>query len=257
MTEMTNPAARVIRLLPDGPPGQGLEPIELDPADFESDLPEQRWYIAYSDPAIGLNVGVWETTDMQEAFGPYPGDEFILVIEGDFEMLDGDGNATPARQGQSAIFRNGAPMSWLQKGRLKKYFITLADPNAEAVSLPGAEGGFRVLGPDAAPGPGAAETRSASGAIQRDETLWINDAGTMEIGIWETGAWTSEPFALDHHEFVQVLDGSVAITLPDGATDTFEAGDVFFMPGGTVATWHAPDGVRKYYAAVEAKGPSA
>lgn len=46
MTEMTTSAARVIRLLPDGVPGQGLEPIDLDPADFQSDLPEQRWCIA-------------------------------------------------------------------------------------------------------------------------------------------------------------------------------------------------------------------
>lgn len=185
----------------------------------------------------------------------YPGDAFILVIEGDFEMLDGDGNATPARQGQSAIFRNGAPMSWLQKGRLKKYFITLADPGAEAVSLPSAEGGFLVLEPDAIAGPNAAETRSASGAIHRDETLWINDAGTMEIGVWESGPWLSEPFALDHHEFVLVLDGSVSITLPNGPTDSFEAGDVFFIPAATVATWHAPGGLRKYYAAVEARRP--
>lgn len=251
MTETTKTATGAIRLLPDGPPGSGLERIDLDPGDFQSPLPEQRWYIAYSDEAIGMHVGVWHTTDMQEAFGPYPTDEFILVIEGEFEMLDGDGHATPARQGQSAIFRKGAPMSWLQKGSLKKYFIALADPDTDPVSLPNAEGGFIVLEPDAKPGAGATETHSETGTLLRDETLWTNDAGTMQVGIWETGPWKSVDITFAHHEFVQVLSGPVTITAPNGTSETFEAGDVFFVPAGTVAQWNAPEGLCKYYATIE------
>ena len=61
---------KVLRLDANGLGGRGLQPIDLDPADFQSPLPQQHWDICFSDTAIGLNVGVWDTTTMQEAFGP-------------------------------------------------------------------------------------------------------------------------------------------------------------------------------------------
>jgi len=228
MTEAEKPVSRVIRLLPDGPPGEGLAPLELDPADFQSPLPVQRSWVAFSDPAIGLNVGVWETTAMQEVFGPDPGDEFILVLEGRFDMLDAKDRAMPAMAGQSAIFRNGAPMSWRQEGNLKKYFVTLLDPAVPQTELPDAKDGLVVLDPDRVPGPRARTTTTDSGATHRDEVLWTNDACTMEVGIWETGPWQSESFTFDYHEFAQVLAGSVTITHHDGSEESFGPGDVFF-----------------------------
>jgi len=254
MNEMTPTTTRVIRLLPDGPPGSGLQPLALDPADFQSPLPEQSSYVAFADPALGMNVGVWETTTMQEAFGPYPGDEFILVIEGEFAMLDGEDRPMPAHQGQSVIFRNGAPMSWKQEGYLKKYFLTLLDPDAPQPELPTAEGGIMVLDPDAELGPEAEVTTTETGVTHRERVIWTNDAGTMEVGIWETGPWQSDSFAFGYHEFAQILAGEVTITHADGTAETFGPGDVFFIPAGTVTQWSVSSRLRKYYAAVTPKG---
>lgn len=83
-----NKAHRVIRLEENGPNQAGLQPMKLDPEDFESPLPTQRIHIYYEDISIGLTVGVWETTTMQERFGPYPGDELIWVLEGQFSIID-------------------------------------------------------------------------------------------------------------------------------------------------------------------------
>jgi len=112
---------RVIRLEKNGPADTGMPEMECSPADFQSPLPTQNLHVYFSDPDIGLNVGVWDTTTMQEAFGPYPGDEFIWVLEGAFEMLDGDGKAVPVREGESVCFRNATPISWKQEGLLKKF----------------------------------------------------------------------------------------------------------------------------------------
>ena len=72
---------RLIHLDPNGPNGAGLSPLDLDSADFQSAVPQQHLHIFYEEPAIGLTVGVWDTTTMQEAFGPYPGDEVIIVLD--------------------------------------------------------------------------------------------------------------------------------------------------------------------------------
>ncbi len=61
---------RVIRLEACGPADTGMAEMQLDPADFQSELPQQHIHVYYEDEEIGLSVGVWDTTSMQEAFGP-------------------------------------------------------------------------------------------------------------------------------------------------------------------------------------------
>ncbi len=126
-----NKEKKVIRFEPLGPAGTGMPALNLDPADFQSELPEQHLHVYFSDENLGLEAGVWTTTDMQEAFGPYPGDEFMWVIEGQVDMLDGDGAATHVNQGETFCIRNGIPVSWKQTGFLRKFYMTYADPAAK------------------------------------------------------------------------------------------------------------------------------
>jgi uncharacterized cupin superfamily protein len=245
-----NAETRIIRLEPDGPAGTGLTPMVLDASDFQSPLPRQNVHIYFCDPALGMNVGVWDTTSMQEAFGPYPGDEFIVVLEGAFAMIDGLGRGVPAHKGQSVIFRNGTPVSWMQPGYLRKFFITLFNANAPVPQITDGRSGIVVLDPDATLTDTDETTWSDSGAKQRDRVLFTNDAGTMTVGLWDTGATTSELYAFPSHEFVQVLEGAVEIHGADGSVETFGPGDAFFIPQGTLTRWHVPSYLRKYYVAV-------
>ena len=246
---------RILRLSPNGPNAAGLVPLELDPADFQSPLPEQNYRLYFSDPDIGLNVGVWDTTTMQETFGPYPGDEFILVLDGSFSMLDADGKAVAAKAGELVAFRNGAPMSWKQEGYLKKFYLTLLDPEAGSAELPNADDAVIVINPstgltddDILP---EAES-TGSGAVEREVIFFENDAGTMSVGLWDSGAFDGdemEPFPC--HEFVVMAEGEVTIREPGGIEQTFRAGDVFFVPKGTMCCWHVPTYIRKFFAAVD------
>ncbi len=241
---------RIIRLEPDGPAGTGLQPMVLDASGFQSAVPRQNIHVYFSDPAFGMTVGIWDTTSMQEVFGPYPGDEFIVVLEGAFAMIDGTGRGTPAHKGQSVIFRNGAPLSWMQPGYLRKFFILLFDPAAPVPQIVDGRAGVVVLDPNMTLTDADETTRSESGAKQRDRLLFTNDAGTMTVGLWDTEAMTSELFAFPNHEFVQVLEGTVEIGSADGTVQTFGPGDTFFIPKGTHTRWHVPGYFRKYYAAV-------
>ena len=237
----------IIRFEENGP--NGLSPMELDPADFH-DVPDaQNVHVYFEDQDLGFSTGVWDTTTMQEAFGPYPGDEFILVLDGQFKMLDASGDSVPAEKGQSVIFRNAAPVSWKQVGYLKKFYITYMDPRAETPKIESAEGGIVALDPDL--------TLSDHDVLpdtttpQREKVFFTNDHGNFAVGLWDTQTMKTpmEPFGW--HEFAQVLEGDVTLTEEDGTSQKFKAGDVFFVPAGTVCSWDVPKYLRKYYAALD------
>ncbi|MEO1732186.1 MAG: cupin domain-containing protein [Pseudomonadota bacterium] len=243
---------RVYRLTENGP--DGLQRMTIDPSGYHI-VPEiQHLHVYWADPELGMSVGVWQTSPMQEVFGPYPGDEFILVVEGGFTMmdsLDGSGSNVACDTGQSIVFRNGAPVSWKQTGDLKKFYITYLDPRAETPRIDSAEGGVLALQPtreltDANLLPGTTTP-------QRDEVIFTNDHGNMEVGLWDTQAMSTDMAPFPWHEFAQVLDGEVTITEPDGTRHVFTAGDVFFIPAGTICSWRVPHYLRKYYATLDAR----
>ena len=240
--------ARVIRLHENGP--NGLTPMQLDRADFQSPLPEQAVHVYYSDEARGMSVGVWETSTMQEAFGPYPGDEFIVVLDGAFTMLDGDGNGVAAKKDQLVAFRNGIPVSWKQDGYLKKFYITLLDPNAETPKIESAAGGVVVIDPTLEL-TDADILEDAEDAVEREREFFTSDDETMTVGLWDCQAFEGEIEPFPSHEFVYMVAGEVTIKEPGGVSQTFHPGDAFFVPKGTLCSWHVPQYIRKFFAAVD------
>jgi len=250
-------AKKIIRFETQGPADTGLPEIQLDPADFQSELPVQHQHVYYEDEAQGLNVGVWDTTSMQEAFGPYPGDEFMCVLEGQVIMVDGDGEEVLVKDGETFCIRNGIPISWKQLGFLRKFYMTYADPNAPTPDISSAEGGVLVLDPAVLAG-GMTKMDSADpfvikgeAPLQRDHVVFTNDAGNMFAGMWDSSPFESEIRPYPWHEFVQMLEGSMTITEGDGTTHLFEAGDVFFVPMGTVCGSKTTGYVKKLYSILE------
>lgn len=242
----------VIRMLENGP--SGLTPMTLNPADFQSPLPEQNVHVYYSNPDRGLTVGVWDTTTMQEAFGPYPGDEFVVVLDGEFSMLDGDGKGVPAKKDQLVAFRSGSPVSWKQDGYLKKFYLTLNDPKTPQPDLASADSGIILMDPnyvlidaDALPTP-------AGDPVEREREFFTNDDKTMIVGLWDSQASKGKMAPFPAHEIVFMIEGEVTIHEPDGISQTFVAGDAFFVPKGTQCRWEIPTYIRKYFAAVDQEG---
>jgi uncharacterized cupin superfamily protein len=46
---------------------------------------------------------------------------------------------------------------------------------------------------------------------------------------------------------MNVISGSVTLTHPDGETETFTAGDTFFIEKGSRLIWEITETLRKYY----------
>lgn len=231
---MTAPS-RVIHLDPAGPEGSGLQPLDLDPDMFQSALPVQNYHLYFEDEALGLSVGIWDTTTMQEAFGPYPTDEFILVTEGAFAMVDGMGGAVAAKAGDSVCFHQGIPTSWKQDGYLRKIYLTLADPQADMPVKDSAEGGVVVL----------RQPPEGDGTV-----VYRNDPGTMEVRHIAPGVVSGSMETAAAHLLVQVLSGEVEVSEPGGAVQVFRPGQVFFVPQGTVHAMKGAEGFRAYRVSV-------
>ncbi|MFY9209495.1 MAG: hypothetical protein WAO69_00020 [Aestuariivita sp.] len=201
-------------------PDAALIPLDLAPEDFQSALPRQHYHLIFEDAAIGLAVGIWDTTTMQEAFGPYPGDEYITVLDGTFAITDGQGGAVTGRAGQGATFRSGIPVSWRQEGYLRKVYLTLLAPESEPPALASAEGGVRVMDPGHQP--------------EGREVIFFNDAGSMTVTACRHDAANLPPQPAGAHELYRVFSGRISLITDSGTAEDFGPDTHFFLPAGTV-----------------------
>ena len=250
-------SCKIIPLEHDGPAGIGLSMLDLDADDFQSDLPEQYWHLYHENMSLNLIVGVWTTTSMQEKFGPYPGDEFMCILEGQVEMIDREGGKTLIKEGQAFCVRNGVPVSWKQNGFLRKFFITYSPQTQEGNSPSSDETGVFVLDQEElsaklqnldTPFPYGVESTQS---MQKNATLFVNDTGNMRVGMWKSTPFKTVMQAFPVNEFVQLLEGEICITEQAGRKHEFSPGDVFFVPQGTICSWHFKGDVRKFYCRID------
>ena len=67
-------------------------------------------------------------------------------------------------------------------------------------------------------------------------------------GVWECAPAREEyPDGYPVNEMMHVISGSVTLTHSDGRSETFTAGDTFFIPKGSPCTWENSETMRKFY----------
>jgi uncharacterized cupin superfamily protein len=84
-----------------------------------------------------------------------------------------------------------------------------------------------------------------------NHTFFQTENGSILSGVWECAPCCEEIDAYPVHEMMTVLSGSVTLTNADGSSDTFTAGDTFFIAKGTRCTWKITETLRKYYMIAE------
>jgi uncharacterized cupin superfamily protein len=82
---------------------------------------------------------------------------------------------------------------------------------------------------------------------ERDCPYYTNAEETVFAGVWECAPCKAEVAAYPVDELMTVISGSVTVTNADGTSETFKAGDSFFIAKGTKCTWHITEKLRKYY----------
>ena len=192
-----------------------LETWEAIPAaQLVSGTPLQRGHLYVDDKARGLQAGVWDCTAMTAKPGPYPVDEFMLLLEGAVEIVLPDGRVTRVAAGQSFVIPKGLVCQWRQPGYVKKIFVILETPDKPtdrpctglAVALPDPKA---ALAPSAGPAPDAL----LSGNPAQHAKEFFEDAGSrLTVGVWDTTAYHRKAIPFPRHELMCLLEGSVTIT---------------------------------------------
>ena len=80
-----------------------------------------------------------------------------------------------------------------------------------------------------------------------NHTFFQTEDGSTLSGVWECAPCREEIDAYPVHEMMTVLAGSVTLTNADGSSESFTAGDTFFIAKGTKCIWEITETLRKYY----------
>ncbi|WP_394172117.1 cupin domain-containing protein [Thalassotalea litorea] len=116
------------------------EADELSADMFESAIPTQHTQEFFSDEERGIYVGLWDTTSMRETAGPYPMEEFMVVLEGKADIALATGSMRQVQTDEGFVIPHGTDCQWQQQGYLKKLFVIVDNPticpsNAQATDI--------------------------------------------------------------------------------------------------------------------------
>lgn len=248
---------KIIRLRA-SPQGFGLTPDELSPDMFSSDLPVQHSHEYYQDDALGLYVGVWDTTDMIEAAGPYACDEFMWLLEGEAAIENcTSGRVDTVQSGQAFVIPRGYDCQWRQAGYLRKFYVIYESPHELMPEIPVVEG--IVVPASDAPGESAQTTgfpQIFSGATDQEQQIcYENGPGSFLVGTWQGGPFESTTRPFPYHLFVCVVAGSLALIEESGEESLFCKGDALFIPSGMNCRARSAEKVNMIFCLVKSTDP--
>ena len=95
------------------------------------------------------------------------------------------------------------------------------------------------------------EAFTGADKTELNHTFYQTEDESVLCGVWECAPCREAIESYPVHEMMSVLSGSVTITVDSEASQTFVAGDVFFLAKGTKCVWEITDTLRKYYMIAE------
>ena len=235
-------------------PAVDLETWEEMPAStLVSGRPVQRGRLYIDDPARGLTAGIWAGSAFTSVMAPHDNDEFMLLLDGAVEIAEPSGKVTRIVAGESFILPKGLVRQWRQTGDVKKIFVILETPDDAAARD---TRGLAVLKPDPtvalSPSAGPKPEMLLSGTPrQSGHEIFEDREGRLTVGVWSSTAYHRKPMPFPRHELMCLLDGNVSITGPSGRTQTFTAGESFFVPYGALTDFRTDGDVKKIYATLD------
>ena len=92
----------------------------------------------------------------------------------------------------------------------------------------------------------AAEAFTSDDHTELNHTFYATSDESILSGVWECAPCREVIDAYPVHEMMTVISGSVTLTR-DGRSETFTAGDTFFIAKGTPCIWEITETLRKFY----------
>ena len=112
--------------IPTGGSIPGMEPTDYIPADgLQSGDPRERGRSFYADQTNQLDAGVWECEPNKHLIEDAPYDEFVYLLEGHIDVIDGDGGVETYKAGDSFMMPRGCRCTWDVKEPVRKLYVVL------------------------------------------------------------------------------------------------------------------------------------
>ena len=88
---------------------------------------------------------------------------------------------------------------------------------------------------------------TGSDQTELNHTVFNTANESILTGTWECAPCKEEFEGYPVHEMMTVISGSVTLSEPNGRSETFTAGDTFFIAKGSPCTWHITEKLKKFY----------
>jgi len=229
---------QIMRLTPDGPGGKGLsEPL----AKVSTYSGEKAYtYRYYQSPSSKESAGIWASKSAHDGMHRATNSEVFHLNAGRVTLQDKSGREETFQAGDTVLLPRGAEFSWKRSEDVNEYFAvfdfdpTLKDTAAGSGETPT----FVKLDPNK-----GLTTPSLGG---HGYSYYSSPSGAS-VGVWETDGVESKKFGTAKHtELMIIISGAVTLSSPDGASETFKAGDVALVPRGAQSKWSSGK-IRKFY----------
>ena len=233
---------KIIKLI-SNPEGFGEVTDDLEEGLFESTLPKQHTHSYYEDEALGLYIGVWDTTDMIETAAPYTCDEFMSIIEGAVEIKNNKtGMMETVMAGESFVIPQGYDCQWHQSGYLRKFYVIFEPENV--AEKPVTESVVYFNEHSNTP------WQETSGG-HRKTVLYQNHNKTFFSGIWQSDAFNTNIISFPYNEFIAIKQGFLICTDEQGVEYKVSAGEALFIPEGTRCSWQSHEKISLHFAQIK------
>lgn len=220
--------------------------------DVVSGSRKQNGSMMFEDKARGLSAGVWEQGANESRWMDYPVNEYMLVLEGEVVIVEEDRKVS-IKAGESFIIPKGLRCRWTQPGHVKKFFVIFDD--ASGLTNEGPLHTIKIdpqvkLEPSTPP---SLSVLLSPVPVQHTHDYFTDVTGQLNIGVWDTTGYHRKLIDFPRHELMHILEGEVTFEDDQGRSQTFKAGDTFFVPLGTPNSWKSGDYLRKIFVIFQPK----
>ena len=193
----------VHRIAPNGPDEAGLTPWDvMDPATLKAGQPVQSGHLYDEAEARGYSVGVWHCTAFDDAPGPYPVDEYMLLLEGTGVMALPDGTDVTVTAGEAFVLPQGLNCQWKMPGDVKKIFMIVGSDDRATSQNPSL---VRVTKPV------LRADKAASDAVASTQCVFQSATGRMQVVRRSFPQSLTGPLPSADQRLITVLAGDLRI----------------------------------------------
>lgn len=226
------------RIENDGPEGSGLEIWPpMDVSNLVSGEPVQKGHLCDEDESEDYSVGVWDCTAFVDQPGPYPVDEFMLLLEGSVVMAMPDGEEITVSAGEAFVIPKGLDCQWKMPETVRKIFMILDGASPGQASNLSLKRVTTLSQKDLINGSGVSEM-----AVSTRTTHFLNHDRRMSVYTESFAAGLHGPAPSATRQIVHVAAGLVAFS--EDPAHRFSAGQSFYLHPGNKLNWQIEAGTQ-------------